>query len=57
MYAGLNQGRIDVDRLRSLLADLRLPRFPDGRPVLAADVSPWLRSDAPCSPDRSCPTP
>jgi hypothetical protein len=52
MYAGLNQGRIDVDRLRLLLAGLPLPRFPDGRLVLAVDVSPWLRSDAPCSPDR-----
>ncbi|MFE0679152.1 NF041680 family putative transposase [Streptomyces sp. NPDC058867] len=52
MYDGLNQGRIDTDRLRSLLASLPLPRFPDGRLVLAVDVSPWLRSDAPCSPDR-----
>ncbi|WTK66115.1 transposase [Streptomyces anulatus] len=52
MYDGLNEGRIDTDRLRSLLAGLPLPRFPDGRLVLAVDVSPWLRSDAPCSPDR-----
>jgi hypothetical protein len=35
-----------------LLAGLSLPRFPDGGLVLAVDVSPWLRSDAPCSPDR-----
>ncbi|MHB6912479.1 NF041680 family putative transposase [Streptomyces sp. DB-54] len=52
MYDGLNQGRIDADRLRTVLAGLPLPRFPDGRLVLAVDVSPWLRSDAPCSPDR-----
>lgn len=52
MYDGLNQGRIDTGRLRSLLAGLPLPRFPDGRLVQAVDVSPWLRSDAPCSPER-----
>ena len=28
------------------------PPVPEGRPVLAVDVSPWLRSDAPFSPDR-----
>lgn len=52
MYDGINQGRIEADRLRQVLAGLPLPRFPDGRLVLAVDVSPWLRSDAPCSPDR-----
>jgi hypothetical protein len=52
MYDALNRGRIDTGRLRSLLGGLPLPRFPDGRLVLAVDVSPWLRSDAPCSPDR-----
>ncbi|GHI75424.1 hypothetical protein Sspor_09850 [Streptomyces spororaveus] len=52
MYGGLNRGRIDVDRLRTLLAGLPLPRFDGGRLVLAVDVSPWLRSDAPCSADR-----
>lgn len=35
-----------------MLTGLPLPRFPDGRLVLAVDVSSWLRSDAPCSPDR-----
>ncbi|MFD6969073.1 transposase [Streptomyces sp. NPDC059979] len=49
---GLNHGRIDVYQLRSLLAGLRLPRFPDGRLVQAAVVSPWLRSVAPCPPER-----
>ncbi|WNI30213.1 transposase [Streptomyces sp. ITFR-6] len=52
MYGGLNHGRIDVDRLRTVPAGLPLPRFDGGRLVLAVDVSPWLRSDAPCSADR-----
>ncbi|MFD6356642.1 NF041680 family putative transposase [Nocardia tengchongensis] len=52
MYEGLNAGRIDIGRLRNLLCGISLPRFPDGRLVLAVDVSPWLRSDAACSPDR-----
>lgn len=52
MYGGLNHGRIDVGRLRAVLAGLPLPRFDGGRLVLAVDVSPWLRSDAPCSADR-----
>jgi hypothetical protein len=52
MYGGLNHGRIDVDRLRTVLAGLPLPRFDGGRLVLAVDVSPWLRSDAPCSAER-----
>lgn len=52
LYGALNHGRINVDRLRSLLADMPLPRFDGGRLVLAVDVSSWLRSDAPCSADR-----
>lgn len=52
MYDGLHQGRIDAAGLRQVLAGLTLPRFPDGRLVLAVDVPPWLRSDAPCSPER-----
>ncbi|PAU50670.1 hypothetical protein CK936_01320 [Streptomyces albireticuli] len=52
LYGALNRGRIDVDKLRTLLAGLPLPRFDGGRLVLAVDVSPWLRSDAPCSADR-----
>ena len=52
MYGGLNHGRIDIGRLRTALADLSLPRFDGGRLVLAVDVSPWLRSDAPCSAGR-----
>ncbi|WP_323183051.1 NF041680 family putative transposase [Streptomyces sp. NBC_00078] len=52
MYGGLNHGRIDIGRLRTVLARLSLPRFDGGRLVLAVDVSPWLRSDAPCSAER-----
>jgi hypothetical protein len=52
LYGGLDHGRIDVDQLREVLARLPLPRWPDGRIVLAVDVSPWLRSDAACSAER-----
>ncbi|TRO55818.1 transposase, partial [Streptomyces sp. IB201691-2A2] len=51
LYGALNRGGVDVDRLRTVLAGLPLPRFEGGRLVLAVDVSPWLRSDAPCSAD------
>ncbi|WP_420709709.1 MULTISPECIES: transposase [unclassified Streptomyces] len=43
------------DRRRSTAdgaGGLPLPRFDGGRPVRAADVPPWLRSDAPCSAER-----
>lgn len=52
MYGGLNKGRIDAEQLRTVLVGLPLPRLPDGRLVLAVDVSPWFRSDAPCSAER-----
>ncbi|MET7457958.1 NF041680 family putative transposase [Streptomyces sp. NPDC005574] len=52
LYGGLNRGRIDVEQVRTVLAGLSLPRFDGGRLVLAVDVSPWLRSDAPCSAER-----
>ncbi|AZM51247.1 transposase [Streptomyces sp. WAC 01529] len=51
LYGALNRGRIDVERLQTLLVGMPLPRFDGGRLVLAVDVSPWLRSDAPCSAD------
>ncbi len=51
LYGALNHGRLDTDALRDLLISLPLPRF-DGRIVLTVDISPWLRSDAACSPDR-----
>jgi hypothetical protein len=53
LYDGLNRGRLDVARLRFALAATPLPRAADGRIVLAADVSPWLRPDAETSPDRA----
>ena len=52
LYDGLCCGRIGIGRLRWALACLPLPRWPDGRITLAADVSPWLRPDAATSPDR-----
>ncbi|MFG2463824.1 NF041680 family putative transposase [Streptomyces sp. NPDC048523] len=53
LYGGLNNGRLDVARLRRTLAGVPLPKAADGRLVLAADVSPWLRPDAATAPDRS----
>lgn len=52
LYAGLNQGRVDVGRLRRALVLVPLPRAADGRLVLAVDISPWLRPDADTAPDR-----
>lgn len=52
MYDALSCGRIEPQRLRRALAALPLPRAADGRVVLAVDVSPWLRSDAPTSAER-----
>lgn len=52
LYDGLNAGRIEISRLRRALTGLPVPRTADGRIVLAVDVSPWLRSDAACSPER-----
>ncbi|WP_327170193.1 transposase [Streptomyces sp. NBC_01336] len=53
LYGALNRGRLDMSRLRRTLAGMPLPKAADGRLVLAADVSPWLRPDAATSPDRS----
>lgn len=56
LYDGINAGRIDVERVRDLLAGQPVPRVvsPDGREriVLAVDVSNWLRPDAATSPER-----
>src|SRR5215469_3911105 len=52
LYDAVNQGRINVGRLRRCLAGLPLPRAADGRLMLAADVSNWLRPGAATSPDR-----
>jgi DDE superfamily endonuclease len=52
MYDALAHGQVEIARLRRTLTSLPLPRAADGRIVLAVDVSPWLRSDAPTSADR-----
>ena len=39
LYGTLNRGGIDVDRLRTALAGLPLPRFEGGRLVLAVAVA------------------
>ncbi|MFE3278461.1 NF041680 family putative transposase [Nocardia sp. NPDC059239] len=52
LYDGLNDGQVDIPRFRKLLSGIGLPRFGDGRLVLAVVVSAWLRSDAACSPER-----
>ena len=46
LYDGLNQGRVEADRLRTVLAGQSLPRGDGGRIMLAIDVSHWLRPDA-----------
>jgi hypothetical protein len=52
LYDAVNCGRIEIARLRRSLAGLPLPRAADGRLMLAADVSNWLRPGAATSPDR-----
>jgi hypothetical protein len=52
LYDAVNNGRIDVTRLRWSLAALPLPRAADGRLMLAVDVSNWLRPGAATSPGR-----
>lgn len=51
LYAGMDRGRMDVDRLRrALVSAAPLPKAADGRLVLTVDVSPWLRPDADTAP-------
>jgi hypothetical protein len=52
LYDAVNCGRIQVARLRRVLAGLPLPSWPDGRIRLGVDVSPWLRPEAVTSPGR-----
>jgi hypothetical protein len=52
LYDSVNQGRIDIDRFRNVVARQQIPRCDDGRIVLAIDVSNWLRPDAATSPER-----
>ncbi len=51
MYDALAAGRVEPERLRRALICRPLPTV-GGRIVLAVDVSPWLRPDAPTSSDR-----
>jgi hypothetical protein len=51
-YAAVADGRIDVQRLRTALAGVPLPRAADGRLVLAVDITCWLRPAAHTSPER-----
>jgi hypothetical protein len=56
LYAALSRGRIDIDKLRTVLASVTVPRAADGRTVLAVDVTCWLRPEAqtePTPPKRS----
>src|SRR5215217_2569321 len=48
-YAALASGRVQVERLRDLLAGC----LPDADPLMfAVDVTTWPRCDAECSPER-----
>lgn len=52
-YAALARGEVNVDRLRTTLASVPLPRAADGRLVLAVDVTCWLRPEAHTCPQRT----
>jgi hypothetical protein len=51
-YGALANGRIEVGRLRVALTGAPIPRAAEGRIVLAADVTSWLRPEAHTSPQR-----
>jgi hypothetical protein len=52
LYDAVDHGQLEIGRLRRAVAGLPLPRACDGRLVLAADVSNWLRPGAATSPER-----
>ncbi|MFY1623640.1 NF041680 family putative transposase [Micromonospora sp. WMMD735] len=52
LYDALGAGRIDVQRLRTVVASMPIPRAADGRIVLAVDVTCWLRPEAHTVPER-----
>jgi hypothetical protein len=51
-YAALARGRLDIDRMRTALSAVSLPRAADGRLVLAVDITCWLRPEAHTCPQR-----
>lgn len=51
-YAALARGRIDIDKLRTVLTAVSLPRAADGRLLLAVDITSWLRPEAHTCPQR-----
>lgn len=51
-YAALARGRMDIDRLRTALSGVPVPRAADGRLVLAVDITSWLRPEAHTSGQR-----
>jgi len=52
LYDALAAGRVGVERLRTALMSVPLPRAADGRIVLAVDVTCWLRPEAHTAPER-----
>jgi hypothetical protein len=52
MYDAVANGRVEIARLRRALTGVPVPRAADGRIVLAADVTSWLRPEAHTSPER-----
>lgn len=51
LYDALNAGQIAFTRVRRAVDTVVLPRIA-GRIVLGVDITPWLRPDAPTSPER-----
>jgi hypothetical protein len=51
-YAALARGRMDINRLRTALTSVQVPRAADGRLVLAVDITSWLRPEAHTSRQR-----
>lgn len=49
----VNNGAVEVSRLRRAIIGLPLPRDRAGRIMLVVDVSSWLRPDAATAEDRS----
>ncbi len=50
-YAAVVDGRVDVERLRTGLTAVPLPRAAERRLVLTVDITCWLRPEAQTSPE------